>query len=284
MIKVLKTGMLTTVQDIGRVGYRNIGVPLSGSMDSISAGIANGLLNNHKNDAVLEITMLGPKLAFLKAAKIAISGAELSAKINNTSIINNKVYFLKKGDVLSFGAAIKGIRCYLAVEGGFQTEKILKSRSFYAGITSQEKLNENDTIPFNSQLENTNNFKGLLKNKVHFFETNELEVYKGPEYDLFTPNEKKLLISNKFTVSKDSNRMGYRLEETVIEHTKSIITSPVIPGTVQLTPEGKLIILMKDAQTTGGYPRVLQLSEKSIAILAQKNAKDKISFKKMVSI
>jgi biotin-dependent carboxylase-like uncharacterized protein len=283
MIKVLKSGMLTSVQDTGRVGYRNIGVPLSGSMDSISAGIANGLLNNDKNDAVLEITMLGPILEFLKSAKIAISGAELSAKINNTSILNNKVYYLKKGDILSFGAITKGVRCYLAVEGGFKTEKILKSRSFYTGITSQEKLNKNDKIPFKSKSKNTKDFKGLLKNKVHFFETNELEVYKGPEFNLFTKVEQKQLTLNKFTVSNQSSRMGYRLEEIVIEHTKSIITSPVIPGTVQLTPEGKLIVLMKDAQTTGGYPRVLQLSEKSIAILAQKKVGDKISFK-IVSI
>lgn len=278
MIKVIKPGMLTSVQDSGRVGFRNIGVPLSGTMDSISAGIANGLLNNDKNAAVLEITMIGPKLEFLKAAKIAISGAELSAKINDSSIINNKVHAIKKGDILSFGAANMGIRCYLAVEGGLKTEKILNSRSFYAGITSKEKLKENDMIPFNSKSEHTNQFKGLLKNKVHFFETNELEVYPGPEFDLFNINEQELLISTNFTVSNQVNRMGYRLEESIIKHSKSIITSPVIPGTVQLTPEGKLIVLMKDAQTTGGYPRVLQLSEKSIAILAQKKPRDIISF------
>lgn len=279
MIKVIKSGMLTSVQDTGRVGFRNIGVPLSGSMDTISAGIANGLLNNDKDAAVLEITMLGPKLEFLKATKIAISGAELSAKINDTSILNNKAYLLKKGDMLSFGDLLNGIRCYLAVEGGFNTEKVLNSRSFYVGITSKEKLIVNDLIPFNPKKAINNNFSGRLKNTILFFETNILEVYKGPEFDLFTPNEQKLLISNKFTVSNQSNRMGYRLEESILKHSKTIITSPVIPGTVQLTPEGKLIVLMKDAQTTGGYPRVLQLSEKSIAILTQKKTGDKISFK-----
>jgi len=278
MVKILKSGMYTSIQDTGRVGFRNLGVPLSGAMDSVSAGFANAILNNNKNDAVLEITMLGPKLKFFEPTLIAISGAELSPRINNNSILNNKVYNIDKGDVLSFGKPIKGVRSYLAVKGGFQTEIVLNSRSFYDGITSKNRLVENDFIPIIKGISNKIKTTGYLKNKNQFFETSVLEVYKGPDFELFDKKEQGLLFSD-LTIGNNSNRMGFRLEEVVLKHSKSIITSPVLPGTVQLTPEGKLIVLMKDAQTTGGYPRVFQLTEKSIAILAQKLVGSTFNFK-----
>ena len=117
----------------------------------------------------------------------------------------------------------------------------------------------------------------MINNKIQFFETTEIDVFKGPEFELFTAKELEKLLSNVHTISNKSNRMGYRMEETMVLHNKSMITSPVLPGTVQLTPSGQLIILMKDAQTTGGYPRVFQLTEKSIAIMAQKKAGDIIN-------
>ena len=279
MIKVLYPGLYTSIQDVGRFGYRNIGVPVSGVMDSISAGIANALLNNKRNDAVLEITMTGPKLEFKTSTDIVISGAEMSAKINNDIILNNKVYSAKSGDVLSFGLLIKGLRCYLAVSGGFQTEIVLKSKSFYNGITRQTFFKKDDIIPIKNMVVEKTQTKGSIITKEHFFETTIIDVFRGPEFNLFSSIDQQKLLINKFTVSNDNNRMGYRLKEELIKHSISIITSPVLPGTVQVMPSGKLIILMKDAQTTGGYPRVFQLTEKSIAILAQKKAGDKINFR-----
>ncbi|MHB1195777.1 MAG: 5-oxoprolinase subunit C family protein [Lutibacter sp.] len=282
MVKVLHPGLYTSIQDMGRFGYRNLGVPMSGTMDSISAGFANALLNNHKNDAVMEITMVGPQLLFTASTNLVITGAEMNAEINNSPILNYKPYTVKNGDLLTFGKLKKnGIRCYLAVSGGFQSEIILKSRSFYTGITSQELLKKNDLISFKHQVINqTNNAqpKGTINTKIPFYDTNILEVFTGPEFELFSSEEQKKLLSVIYTVSNDNNRMGYRMEEEAVKHTKSIITSPVLPGTVQLLPSGKLIILMKDAQTTGGYPRVFQLNEKSIAILAQKRAGDSLKF------
>ncbi|VAW26535.1 Allophanate hydrolase 2 subunit 2 [hydrothermal vent metagenome] len=278
MLKILQSGLHTSIQDIGRFGYRNIGVPTSGTMDAISANFANALLNNNKNDAVLEITMYGPKLAFTVPTVITITGAEMSAKLNNISIANYKKYSIKNGDILSFGELTKGLRCYLAVKGGFKTAKVLKSRSFYNGITLKDTLKKQDTILYNSYVGNENSSNSAIKNTTLFFETNVLEVYKGPDFNLFTLEEQQKIYSNKYTISNLINRMGYRIKETVIKHHKSILTSPVLPGTVQLTPSGQLIILMKDAQTTGGYPRIFQLTEKSIAILAQKKEGDIFSF------
>ena len=279
MLKILQPGLYTSIQDMGRFGYRNIGVPMSGCMDSISAGFANALLNNDNNDAVMEITMVGPKLSFMASTNIVITGAEMGAELNNNPILNYKVYPVQNGDILSFGKLKKGIRCYLAVSGGFQSEIILKSRSFYGGITSQGLLKKNDLLSFEHHKINNKYPKGSINTKIPFYDTNIIEVFKGPELELFSSLEQSKILSTIFTVSNDNNRMGYRMEEEVVKHVKSIITSPVLPGTVQLLPSGKLIILMKDGQTTGGYPRVFQLTEKSIAILAQKKARDTIKFK-----
>lgn len=276
MIKVLKAGLHSSIQDSGRIGYRNFGVPLSGCMDVISAEFGNALLNNQKNAAVLEITIQGPELLFNSATNLVITGAEISPKINNIEVLNYKIYQIKKGDILSFGKLVKGVRAYLAISGGFQTETVLKSKSFYNEITKKAVLQKNDEIETGKVKLLKNNQKGIVNNKIQFYETNQIEVFKGPEFNLFTTNEQQKLIATFYTISTQNNRMGYRLEEIVVKHSKSIITSPVLPGTVQLTPSGQLIVLMKDAQTTGGYPRIFQLSDKSIAILAQKKAGDKI--------
>ena len=278
MIKVLKPGIHTTIQDLGRFGYRNQGVPVSGCMDSISAGFANALLNNNANDAMLEITLSGPKLLFTGATNIVLTGAEMSPQLNGEPIRNYRVYKVIDGDVLSFGELKRGLRCYLAVHGGLDSESVLNSKSFYEDITSQWCLKKNDILSLKSGVNEIENHESNLKNISPFYETDILEVYKGPDFELFTTSEQEIILSSSYTVSKDNNRMGYQLEELSIEHTKSIITSPVLPGTMQLTPAGKLIILLKDAQTTGGYPRVLQLTEKSISILAQKNVGDKLNF------
>ena len=278
MISVIHQGLYTSIQDLGRFGYRSYGVPVSGAMDAISAGFGNALLNNHKNDAVMEITMLGPKLEFTASTKIVLTGAEISPKLNQESIQNYKIYTVCAGDILSFGALIKGVRCYLAVVDGFQTPTVLKSKSFYGGITLKSILLKNDKVLFKPNNEKIIEQNGILNNKKQFYETSILEVYKGPEFELFSNEEKEKLISTKLTVSNHINRMGYRLEEVVVAHDKSIITSSVLPGTVQLVPSGQLIVLMNDAQTTGGYPRVFQLTGKSIAILAQKKAGDEINF------
>lgn len=278
MIKVLKPGIYTTIQDLGRFGYRSQGVPVSGSMDSISAGFANALLNNKANDALLEITLAGPKLLFTDLTNIVLTGAEMSPMLNEEPIQNYRVYKVSDGDILSFGELKRGLRCYLAVHGGLDSETILKSKSFYEGITSQWCIKKDGVLSHKSGVNELENHESNIKNMSQFYDTDTLEVFKGPDFSLFSNKEQKEILTGTYTVSKDNNRMGYQIEEISVEHTKSIITGPVLPGTVQLSPAGKLIILLKDAQTTGGYPRVLQLTEKSISIVAQKNVGDKLHF------
>jgi biotin-dependent carboxylase-like uncharacterized protein len=277
MIEVLSPGIFSSIQDTGRFGYRNIGVPESGVMDKFSAGLANKLLNNEKNDAVMEITLSGPQLKFHETTTIVISGAKMSPRINNIPVSNNKIIAIAKGDLLSFGRLLKGVRAYIAIPGGFRSQVVLQSRSMYRGLTVTDRLKKGDIIPFVRLNSDTLNFHSSIKVNV-IPEDDHLEVFRGPEFDEFNHSQIENYLTQKFCIEQN-DRMGYRLAGKVKMCNLSIATSPVIPGTVQITPSGAPIVLMKDAQTTGGYPRLFQLNQKSIAKLAQKKSQNQIQFK-----
>lgn len=279
MIKILSSGFYTTVQDLGRFGFGDIGVPVSGAMDLYSAKLANHILRNNSSDAILEITLGKCKLSFDNQSIICISGADLSPKLNDKSITLNSVIEVNKDDVLTFDKPVYGVRSYLAVKGGFQTEVVLNSRSFYKGITDEFTLKKNDMLPINEiKTKVSKSFSSIKINKQHFTST-AIEAFAGPEYELLDKKQRKDLDETLFTISKDNSRMGYRLEEQIVNKLDSMLTSAVLPGTVQLTPSGKLIVLMRDCQVTGGYPRVLQLTDDSINKLAQKTTNDTFKFK-----
>lgn len=278
MVKIIEPGFCTTVQDLGRFGFQQFGVPVSGVMDSYSAKVANALLHNNENDAVLEITMSRLTLQFNCDTCICIAGADISPKLNNKLVKLNSILNIKEGDILSFGKLIYGYRCYLAVSGGFQTEIRMNSRSMYKSITAQFVLAKNDELAILEHDNIIEKSNASIKINTNHFGLNDIEVLKGPEFELLTKKQQKQLLSNKFTLSKDNNRMAYQLVELLENNIKPIITSLVLPGTVQLTPSGKLIVLMRDCQTTGGYPRVLQLKEYSIDALSQKLAGNNIHF------
>lgn len=281
MLEILKAGLYTSIQDLGRFGYRNYGVPVSGVMDIYHSKLANHILGNTMNNAVLEITLQGPSLYFNEATQIAICGADLSPKLNHKSIKLNSRINISKGDVLEFGTRIYGVRAYLAIKNGFQTTKILNSRSFYEGITTQSRVQKGDNIEYVALSKQTSAHVNIAVQKT-MYQHQEINVYKGPEFDLLTKKQQKNLLSTIFSIGLN-NRMAYQLNELFENELPSIITSAVLPGTVQLTPSGKLIILMKDCQTTGGYPRVLQLNDMAICILSQKYTGAKMQFK-MISI
>ena len=270
MIEVITPGFYTTVQDLGRVGYHDYGVPYSGVMDVQSSKIANALLGNEENDAVLEITMTGPKLKFKTNTRISITGADISPQLNGKPIVLNKSIDIIADDVLSFGRLKYGFRAYLAVYRGFQTEMVMCSRSMYKNITTTSAIEKGDELSVLSLDKHTKSANTTLKIKKNHFETTTLQVYKGPEFSNLSKAQQKQLFTETFTVSKNNNRMGYQLENIIQNNLKPIITSLVQPGTIQLPPSGQLIVLMRDGQTAGGYPRVLQLTENSINKLSQK--------------
>ena len=278
MLKVLKAGFLTSIQDKGRVGFASIGIPVSGAMDSYSADLANSILNNSLEDAVLEITLGGCKFEFLEKTAICISGSDFSTTINNKSIPLNKRIVIYENDILSFGKVNYGVRSYIAVKGGFLSEKKLGSRSFYPNITKNFLIKKNDMIDYNSYDTSLSASKASIKINKNHFESEIIECFRGPEFDFLNKEQQDKLLVQSFSISKDNSRMGYKLNEIVENNFAQILTSAVLPGTVQLTPSGKLIVLMRDCQVTGGYPRVLQLTENSINTLAQKTTNHKIQF------
>lgn len=276
MLRLLKSGFYTSVQDKGRFGYRDMGVPVSGAMDNLAISKANGLLENKEDAAVLEITMTGPTIEFEENTYIALAGAPMSATLNNQPIINYKIHKVVAGDILSYGRLENGFRSYLAVKSGLKTDKILGSRSFSKGVTNVFYLKDRSVIPY-TPCSSFNPKISEIKIDGYFDET-ILEVAKGPEYGMLEDRQLEKIFGT-FTIAKENNRMAYQLEESIEGHNKSMLTSATLTGTVQFTPSGKLIILMKDGQTTGGYPRILQLTDMAISILAQKKFGDSISFK-----
>ena len=278
MIKVLKAGFYSTIQDLGRIGVQQFGVPYSGVMDRKAASFANALVGNNKGEAVLEMTMMGAQLEFKTSTCIAISGAHMSPMLNDILIENNHVIRVETGDVLGFGKQLCGFRCYLAVSGGFKTETVMGSKSMYPNITKASKVIKNDIIKIEPVYGLKEGKHAKIRFNATYITSNVLEVFEGPEFEYLSETQRDELFSALFTISNNSNRMGYQLVETLQNDLKPIITGPVIPGTVQLTPSGKLIVLMRDCQTTGGYPRVLQLSEAAMHVLSQKYTGQSVSF------
>jgi biotin-dependent carboxylase-like uncharacterized protein len=278
MVEVLKAGFYDSIQDIGRVGYQQYGVPYSGIMDVYAATLANSLLGNEVNEAVMEMTMTGPSLRFQCDTFICVSGADMCPSLNGKSIRMNCVEQISKGEILNFGKLNNGFRSYLAVKGGFQTETIFKSKSMYPGITKKFKIRNGDSLSIKKISNVLNKQYASIKWNDTYLKTKTINVFKGPEFNQLSEIQSAQLFLNDFTISKNNSRMAYQLEGVFYNELDPILTSLVLPGTVQLTPAGNLIILMRDCQTTGGYPRILQLEESSIDTLAQKYMGQKIKF------
>ena len=279
MIEIIKSGLYSTIQDLGRFGHENYGVPISGSMDQFSSILSNKLLGNKDNDAVMEITMTGPVLKFLDETKICITGADISPSINDNPMNINQVYEINKGDLLKFGKLKYGLRSYLSVSGGFLSDKIMNSRSMHFSITKSNRIKNGERLNIKKSKEIKNIRTKINLNYLQHFKNNTIEVFKGPEFNKLTIKEKQILFKKKFTISNNNDRMAYQLNESFDNQLNPIITSLVMQGTVQLTPSGKIIILMRDCQTCGGYPRILQVSKKSINKLSQKHMGNSIKFK-----
>ena len=273
MIKFISKGLYTTIQDDGRFGYRNIGVPSSGYMDRESAQIANLIIDNPINNPLIEATLIGPTIKFEKSTFICITGSDFNPMLNESRISLYTPVEVNKGDILKLNNSSIGSRCYISIKGDIKVDKVLGSKSYYPQISDSSIIEKGDEFKFE-----TNNSEPNYKLINQKFELNKnLKVFKGPEFNSLNKGSINKIIDQEFSIGIN-NRMAYNLKEKIQAGTTSIISSPVIPGTVQLTPSGQMIILHRDCQTTGGYPRILQLDEKSLNNLAQLRIGDKIKF------
>ena len=276
-ITIIKPGMLSTIQDSGRYGHQNVGVPVSGAMDNLALRLGNLVLMNHENEAALECTMIGPTIRFEQRQLICITGADLSPTINANSVSLWKPLLVERGDTLSFGKPLNGVRCYICFYGGLRIPKVLGSRSTYLaghfGGLEGRALQENDfisfRIPYQSELKQAN---WRLSYLFYPTKVKTIRVLAGPHIKDFENLSIVHFFSKPFTLSNDSNRIGYRLEATTPLQLKSktdILSSAVTFGSIQVTPQGAPIVLMADRGTTGGYPIIAQVASIDLPILGQ---------------
>jgi antagonist of KipI len=290
-IRIIKQGILDTVQDVGRWGYQHLGINPCGAMDTFAATIANILVGNGRNEAVIELHFPASAFLFKKKCVIALSGADFNATINKQSIPLNTAIILSENSVLEFKQFRHGERCYLSVHGGFEIEEWLGSYSTHlkagAGGYNGRQLKKGDEL---NLLESQFNFSRphsdlfilpvTLDVSAFYDPSPKIRCVAGNEYDWLNDESKKVFTSSSFHISVQSDRMGYRLEGENFNMitNKHFISSAVTKGTIQLLPSGQLIILMADQQTTGGYPKIAHVISAEIPKLAQMRPNRLIQF------
>jgi len=289
VFQVLKPGLFTTVQDLGRYGYLKYGVPISGAMDTFSLVTSNLLVANHPNDACLEITFIGPELQALTRTQIAITGGVVPAKINGRSVPMWQTLEAQEGDLISFGKIESGYRAYLSIRGGIDTPLVLGSRSTYVrgnfGGMNGKQLKTGDIIEGLDVPLLKIGFLMPEKLVPQFTGRFKVNVILGPQDDMFTEDGINTFLSNPYKVTLEADRMGYRLEGPVIEHKAKadIVSDALLPGAVQVPKSGKPIIIMQDAQTTGGYPKIAVAISHDVSLLGQAKPNDMIEFSKITT-
>ena len=289
-LQIIKAGILDTIQDQGRFGYQHLGINPGGAMDRFSAQIANSLLGKELNAAVIEMHFPAAKILFDKETIICITGADFTPKINKKNIPLHQPVLVNKNTELRFEKKISGARCYLSLLPDIAMDKWLNSYSTnlvaQAGGYQGRALQKGDKLNFknNAEFKNSLNQKDFLKLPWRATEIiqskKEIRFIKGNEWEWLTENAKEIFAKSNYKILNNSNRMGYRLQGNAlnVQEDKQLISSGVTFGTIQLLPDGQVIILMADHQTTGGYPRVGHVISADLPSLAQCNPGDEINF------
>ena len=284
LFRIVKPGFFTTVQDLGRFGYLEFGVPLSGAMDEFSIRVANMLVRNDQGDACLEVTMLGPELEAVRDTLIAVAG-DIAFQINGHEAEMWQTIRVKNGDTILFGKVKTGCRAYLAVRGGIDVPTVLGSRSTYVrgemGGMQGRPLKAEDYIEGFDTSHSVDQLLSLPKEFIPDFGAQiNADVLLGPQQESFTQEGIETFLSNSYNVTIESDRMGYRLNGSIIQRNEQVdtISDAILPGSVQVPANGKPIVTMLDAQTTGGYPKMATVVSPDLHVLGQAKPGDNISF------
>jgi antagonist of KipI len=304
-LSIISPGLLTTIQDLGRTGYRKEGVPVSGAMDTVALRVANLLVGNSEGAPGIEITFLGPKIRFDSDQVLALTGANLEPTLNGEHLKMGRPIAVRRGSVLAFGALRAGSRAYLALSGGLDVSPVLGSYATYlrAGIggLAGRAFKTGDVIatpgPTNlgrkiwQALLDTRPTKEWAQPKwtpnPELYPTPQADPHiraiRGQEYDLFTEHSQQDFWHQEFIVTSDSDRMGYRLQGPVLTRREpgEVLSSAVAFGTIQVPAEGHPIALLADHQTTGGYPRIAQVVAADFSHLAQVPLGKKVRFQEV---
>lgn len=280
-LEILNPGLFTSIQDAGRKHLAFYAIPRSGAMDIMSLQSANSILGKEISSACIEFNFQAADIRFHGSYIIALSGADMQFKLNGIEIKLYKAYNVLPGDVLSGSFARKNTRSYMAINAEFIIPQSYDSNSSYApagfGFNGGKAFQKNDCIMLSDPEELVSGH-----NRVFFPESiTEIPIYKGPEFEWLSKDNILRLFDTAFSISMDSNRMGARLAPLIdYSHHRSLEQSvPVLPGFVQWTPSGELIVILQDGQTTGGYPRIAYMKPEIIYRFNQLQARDKFRFK-----
>jgi antagonist of KipI len=289
-LKVIHKSALTTIQDLGRYGFMRYGVSICGALDKFALRIGNLLVGNSEGEAALEVTILGPKLIALKGVRLAFTGADLSPMINGIPSPMWCCITVKEGDIISFGTLRSGCRAYLCISGGIDVPLTMLSRSTHIrmGLGGFGRaLAKGDVIQvkeWGRDLGKLISSNKLMEEQIPTYMKDWLvRIVLGPQTEYFTSKGLKTFLEGEYIITPESDRMGYRLNGPKIEHKlgADVITEATPPGSVEVPGDGKPIILLADALTTGGYPKIAVVISADQDSLAQAKPGDKIRFEKV---
>lgn len=295
-LTVIKPGLQSTFQDLGRYGLQHLGVPVSGAMDTRAHRLANLLAGNTHDCASLEITLTGPVLRFDATTCIAISGAALSPALNDQPVPNNRPLIVHRGDILRFGACQQGLRAYLAVHGGFGIDPVMGSQSTYLrgrlGGWQGRALGKDDIIPLQSPLDATDTaalehrlweMRIYLPAILGLTRRDAVRAMRARDAGLFTDAAIQDFFGQGFRIEAQSDRMGYRLQGPVLSMTspRQLLSEATSFGTVQVPAGGQPIILMADRQTTGGYAKLAHVCTVDLSMVAQSAPGETLHFREI---
>lgn len=279
---VVRAGMLTTVQDLGRWGQQHLGVPVAGPMDWYSHRLANAVIGNAPEAAALEITLLGPELVTDSDSVCAVAGAEFEMTAGDRRVRTGEPFVLRAGERLRFGNRLSGTRATLAVSGGFTVTPVLGSRS--TSLTSRLGPFGGRALRIGDVLSTGESTVVIRRHDGRAMAMPRggarLRVMMGPHEALFSDTARRSVNIERYVVTPESNRMGYRLDGLRLEYAAplSMLSDATPMGSLQVPPSGWPILLMADRQTTGGYPKIATVITADLPIAGQLAPGDWIEF------
>jgi biotin-dependent carboxylase-like uncharacterized protein len=283
-LKVLSPGLYTTVQDLGRIGYQDIGVPVSGALDGVSLRLANALVGNPPEMAALEILVSGPTLEIAAdAVRVALVGPGASLLIGGAVMAAGQSITLSRGEVFQIVVDRQSACCYLAAEGGIAVPLILGSASTYvrAGIGGLEGrlLRRDDFVPLGIERP-PKRIELWLPTPLDAARDQPIRVIPGPQQECFTEEAVTVLLSAEFRVSKNTDRMGMRLDGPLLRHRDGwdIVSDAIATGAIQVPGSGQPILLLADHQTTGGYPKIATVISADLPVVGRRRPGDALRF------
>lgn len=273
-LEVLKPGLFTSIQDLGRWGYQASGVSVAGAMDPLALRMANRLAGNDEGAAGLEITLLGPRLRALRGCTVALVGGVFEVRVNGREAPSQRALELSEGDELEIGRARRGARTYLAVAGGIDVPPVLGSRSTYTragfGGLDGRALQTGDTLPA-GPVPASRPHASVISPPLPGDGEVTVRVVLGPQQDHFSPETVREFLGTAFEISSDADRMGYRLAGHPLTHEgpAEIVSDGVVLGSIQVPPHGNPIVMLADRASMGGYPKIATAIGADVRLVAQ---------------